>query len=530
MMMNTHSAKEEQGCFEYFGLYHNPFPVSPEEEKFYFSQHIEQVLTEIIFGINARKGFLILTGEVGLGKTTISRRIMNIIEEKGVETSLVFYTGFQDVELIREINRDFGQNIESLLFSDQMKLLYDFLVKQNRRGKNCAIIIDDAQNLDIKSLELIRMISNLETDREKLVQILLVGQPELMDLLNSEELRQLRSRIVIQEEVKALTLEELKDYLSFKMNLAGNRGQIRIQKAALSKIYKLTKGNFRQINLLMDRCLYVAFLHNTTEISKQIVVEAFIDFRPKKLKLLKKPLTLAASIFIALSLFGGIVYSGFSRNISPISSSNNKYSILKDNLGHLKLDASQDDLKAKQSNDVLMKIQIHDKDLNHSGQDAVIPKSVFDFLGKYKLAKYQKPFFEALQTNRFNELTQAIFDETGYMLVRLNHVSDDIKKKYGALKNISNLEGHQDFYLFWRPSMIFNKFFYYYEGEEVLALQKMMAEMHLYTARLDGKVGKNLMMAVVGFQEQMGLPVTGFPDAKTIFLLCHEVENIKNDA
>jgi hypothetical protein len=340
-----------------------------------------------------------------------------------------------------------------------------------------------------------------------------VGQPELMDLLNSEELRQLRSRIVIQKEAKALTPEELKDYLSFKMNLAGNRGQIRIQKAALNKIYKLTKGNFRQINLLMDRCLYAAFLHNTTEISKQIVMEAFVDLRPNKLKLMKKPLTLAASMFLTLSLFGGIVYSGLSRNISLISSIKTNYPVQVENIGGVPIIN-----------------QIQDKDLNHSGQNDVIPESVIDFLGKYKLAKFQKPFFEALRTKQFNEITEAIFKETGYMLVNLNHVSDDIKKKYGALKNISNLKGHQDFYLFWRPPMIFKKFYYYYEGEEVLALQKMMAEMHLYTARLDGKVGKNLMMAVVGFQKQMGLPVTGFPDSKTIFLLWNEVENITNDA
>ena len=511
--MNTNSAKEEQGCFEYFGLYHNPFPVSPEEEKFYFSEHIEQVLSEIIFGINARKGFMVLTGEVGLGKTTISRRIMNIIEEKGVETSLVFYSGFQDVELIREINRDFGQNMESLLFSDQMKLLYDFLVKQNQHGKNCAIIIDDAQNLDLKSLELIRMISNLETGQEKLVQILLVGQPELMNLMNSEELRQLQSRIVIQKEVKALTPEELNDYLYFKLNLAGNKGQIRIQKAALNKIYKLTRGNFRQINLLMDRCLYVAFLHNTTDISKQIVMEAFVDFRPNNLKLIKKPLTLIASTVLALSLFGGIVYSGFSRNISFISSTKTNYP-----------------MQVKHISSVPIKNQLQDKELNHLGQDTVIPESVINFLEKYNLSNYQKPFVEALRTGQFKELTESIFDKTGYMLVCLNDVSDQIKKKYGALKYISTPEGHQDFYLFWRPPVMFSKFYYYYKGNEVLVLQKMMAEMHFYTARLDGKVGKNLMMAVIGFQEKMGLPVTGFPDAKTIFLLCHEVENIKNDA
>ena len=513
MMMNAHSAKEEQGCFEFFGLYHNPFPVSPEEEKLYFSKHIELILSEIIFGINARKGFMILTGEVGLGKTTISRRIINILEEKGVETSLVFYTGFQDVELIREINRDFGQNTDSLLFSDQMKVLYDFLVERNQCGKNCTIVIDDAQNLDLKNLELIRMISNLETDREKLVQILLVGQPELMDLLKSDELRQLKSRIVIQKEAKALTPEELKDYLSFKLNLAGNRGQIRIQKTALKKIYKLTKGNFRQVNLLMDRCLYVAFLHNTTEINKPIVMEAFVDLRPNKLKLMKKPLTIMASMFLTLSLFGGIVYSGFSRNNFPISSFSTNSSIQDKNISSFPF-----------------KNQIQDKNLNYSGHDTVIPESVIDFLEKYKLAEYQKPFFKALQTNRFSELTQEIFDKTGYMMVRLNHAANDIKKKYGTLKNISNLDGHQDFYLFWRPPVIFNNFYYYYQGEEVLALQKMMAEMHLYTARLDGKVGKNLMMAVVGFQKQMGLPVTGFPDSKTIFLLWNKVENTTNDA
>ena len=511
--MNALPAKEEQGCFEFFGLYHNPFPVSPEEDKLYFSKHIEQILAEIIFGINARKGFMVLTGEVGLGKTTISRRIINILEEKGVETSLVFYTGFQDVELIREINRDFGQNTDSLLFSDQMKVLYDYLVERNRCGKNCTIIIDDAQNLDLKNLELIRMISNLETDRDKLVQILLVGQPELMDLLNSEELRQLKSRIVIQKEAKALTSEELKDYLFFKLNMAGNRGQVRIKKTALKKIYKLTKGNFRQVNLLMDRCLYVAFLHNTVEISKPIVIEAFIDLRPDKLKLMKQPLTLAASMFLALSLFGGIVYSGFNRNISPTSSVH-----------------TNSPMQAKNIRSVPINNQIQVKDLNHSGHNSVVPESVIDFLGKYNLAKYRKQFFEALQSNRFIEISKAIFDETGYMMVRLNHVSDDIKKQYGTLQNISNVKDHQDVYLFWRPPVIFKAFYYYYEGEEVLALQKMMAKMNLYTARLDGKVGKNLMMAVVGFQKQMGLPVTGFPDSKTIFLLCHEVEKITNDA
>ncbi|MBW2087508.1 MAG: AAA family ATPase [Deltaproteobacteria bacterium] len=519
--MTTALAKEEQGCLDFLGLYHNPFPVVPEEENFYFSEHIQKILTEIIFGVHARKGFMVLTGEVGLGKTTISRRIINLIEEKGVETSLVFYTGFKDVELIRGINRDFGLTADSLLFSDQMQLLYDFLVEKNRCGKNCTIIIDDAQNLDFKSLELIRMISNLETSGEKLVQILLVGQPELIHLLDSKELRQLRSRIVIQQEVKALTPEELKDYLYFKLNLAGNRGHIRIQKTALNKIYKLTQGNFRQVNLLMDRCLYVAFLHNTLEINRKIVVEAFVDLHPKKLKLLKKPLTLMASIFIVLSLFGGMVYSGFSRDISSTSSNIKTYATPKDNSDRLELGPAK---QALQITDLNL-----DKEPNDLGQHSVIPESVINFLDEYKLSNYRDPFFEALETGRFQELTEEIFEKTGYMLVRLDYVSDHIQNAYGTLRYVSNLIGHQQFYLFWRPPLIFTKFYYYYQGEEILKLQKMMAKINLYSGLLDGIVGKKLMLAVVNYQEQAGLSVTGYPDEKTIFLLCHELENLKNE-
>ena len=517
-MMNMALAKEEKGCLDFFGLFHNPFPVAPEEENFYFSGHIEQILSEIIFGINARKGFMVLTGEVGLGKTTISRRIMNIIEKQGVETSLVFYTGFQDVELIREINRDFGLTADSLLFSDQMHLLYNFLVDRNRCKKNCTIIVDDAQNLDHKSLELLRMISNLEAGGKKLVQILLVGQPELMALLDSESLRQLKSRIFVQAEVKSLTQEELKDYLSFKLTLAGNRGQIRIHKTALSKIFKLSKGNFRKVNLLMDRCLYVAFLHDTKEITGRVVTEAYADLHPKKLKLLKKPFILTASALLVLPLFGGIVYSGFNRYIPTISSISGINAALKTDKDRFKTEVPK--ASSQQT------VNYTDNNIeNRMVQDVIIPATVTNFLKEYNLVEYRGSFFEALKTDRFEEVKETIYKKTGYMLIMLDHVSDQIEKKYGTLKYVSSLENQSKFYLFWRPPIIVKKFYYYYAGEEILSLQKMMANLGLYTARMDGKVGKKLMLAVVGFQKQMGLPVTGYPDSKTIFLLCREMES-----
>jgi general secretion pathway protein A len=521
-MMTIVLAKEEQGCFDFFGLYHNPFPVVPVEESFYFSDHIEQILSEIIFGINARKGFMVLTGEVGLGKTTISRRIMNIIEKQGVETSLVFYTGFQDVELIREINRDFGLTAKSLLFSDQMHLLYDFLMERNRNKKNCTIIVDDAQNLDHKSLELLRMISNLETGGKKLVQILLVGQPELMTLLDSQELRQLKSRIYIQKEVKSLTPEELKDYLYFKLNLAGNRGQIRIHRTALNKIYKLSKGNFRRVNLLMDRCLYVAFLHDTKEITGRIAVEAYKDLHLKKLKLLNKPFILVASVMLVFSVFGGIVYSGFNRHILDKSLVSG---IKSESMNHKDRFKSEVADLSSTTND-----HTDNKTENRLVRYVIVPESVKNFLKEYKLLDYQTSFFEALKTNRFQGVTEKIFKKTGYMLIKLNHVSDQIRKEYGILKYVSDFKDHPKFYLFWRPTIIVRQFYYYYDGREILPLQKMMSKIGLYTASLDGKVGKHLMLAVIDFQEKMGLPVTGYPDEKTIFFLSREMESKKHDA
>ena len=276
---NKNGGYTEFDHLHFLGLAYNPFPVAPDDENFYISEHIDQILSVIIHGVVARKGFIVLTGDVGLGKTTISRKIIGILENKGVETSLVFHTAYQDKELLREINRDFGLETESMLFGDQMRLLNDFLLQQDSLDKNCAIIIDDAQNLNIESIELIRMISNLEKNQRKLVQILLIGQPELMEKLNSPYLRQVKSRVIIHEEARPLNQVELTNYLMFKLNAAGNKGQIEVAPKALKRIHNHCRGNFRRLNTLMDRCLYAAYLHNTTEIGEDIVKQASSDLK-----------------------------------------------------------------------------------------------------------------------------------------------------------------------------------------------------------------------------------------------------------
>jgi general secretion pathway protein A len=509
---------DELKYLKHFGLHFNPFPVAPDVENFFLSPNIDHLITEIIHGIRTRKGFMVLTGEVGLGKTTISRKIIAILARKGIKTSLVFHTSYQDVELLREINRDFGLEGGSLRFGDQMRILNDFLLAQNRMGKNCAIIIDDAQNLNHESLELVRMISNLETNQQKLVQILLIGQPELVVKLNSPDLRQLKSRIIIRVEARPMDIEELYSYLLFKLSAAGNRGKTTIKKNAIQKIHHLCKGNFRRVNVLMDRCLFVAFLNDSTEISKATVKEAYHDLTPDRFRLRKRPLIWATSVLFITSLVGGLGYLGFCLDLRFTQWGD----ILKYPASPGIAESSMRDLHSAdgQSGDPEGSAAFY------RARISKIPQPVADFLREYQLSDYDNSFFEALKTSRFQEFSDCTFDQTGLRLILLEHVPDTVRAKYSILAYPIDSKGKQGFFLFWRPTLQVENFYYGYEGEEISVLQDMLAAVNLYDDQLDGVVGRNLMTSVIRFQQEMALPVTGLPDDRTLFLLCDQQGSI----
>ncbi|MCK4572424.1 AAA family ATPase [candidate division WOR-3 bacterium] len=502
--MKLDMANEELRYLEYFGLGYNPFPVAPDNENFYISEHIDQILTELVHGIVARKGFMVLTGEIGLGKTTISRRIIDILEENEVETSLILHTFYQDVELLREINKDFGLYTDNLELSDQMKVLNDFLINQNREGKNCAIIIDDAQNLNSKSLELIRMISNLETDREKLVQILLIGQPELMNKLNSSELRQLKSRIIIKKEARPLNQDELKNYILFKLNTAGNQGRTTIATGAFRKIHKYSKGNFRGVNIFMDRCLYVAFIHNTTSIGKSIVDEAYRDLNQVEQEGGKK-IYLFSLLAILILIIGGAFYLDLFPEIDWLRSnmSTREETVMRNE--------KRETLQL--TNERLLK--------EKTQKERPIPDAVVNFLSAYNLSEFAIPFVKAMETGIFREVADSIFKKTGYHMIQLDTIPEHIKSRYGVLSFSLDKSGKESYFLLWRPTIRITKFYLGYRGEEIKSLEELLAGVNQYLYYIDGIVGPRLIMAVNRFQEEKGLEVSGFPDEKTIFLLCN---------
>jgi len=525
-------SNNEMGYLEYFGLHRNPFPVAPDDDHFFISNQIEQILAEILHGFIARKGFMVLSGDTGLGKTSISRRILRLLEEKGIETSLVFHTSCRNIELLREINRDFGLETGSLRFGDLLSALSEFLTEKNKNNQNCAIIVDDAQNLDPKSLELIRMISNYEADQKKLVQILLIGQPELIEKLNQPELRQLKSRIIIWQKVTPLLLDELESYLFFKLNLSGNKGQIYVLRSAVKAIFRLTRGNLRQINILMDRCLYAAYLSESTTLTKKIVKEAYQDINPlnepKKSGLKPVLVSVCVILFLILVFYSGSTYlpSAIER-LSVIPSVSEKQADT--NAKSEKLPLIQSILEIPP----IQKLPCPDLQkppgLHVCIESDHFSSQVSSFLKAYQLTAYETRFLQAIHTNAFQELSRQIYNQTGYRLIQLKTLPEGIKGRYDILVRNATQNHEKEYLLFWHSDSEINNFYYGYQGDEIRSLQRTLKELSLYQYELDGIVGKEVLRGLVSFQKQWDLPITGYPDEKTLFLLCH-LKGSKNDS
>ena len=515
----------ETRYLEFLGLHQNPFPIAPDDENFFISTRIEQILAEIVHGFAARKGFMVLSGETGLGKTSISRRIMRILEEKGIETSLVFHTSCRSTDLLREINRDFGLPADATRLGDLLNELRTFLLEKNRAGQNCALIVDDAQNLDQKSLELIRMISNHEADQKKLVQILLIGQPELIDKLNQPELRQLKSRIIIWKQTVPLQRHELESYLNFKLNVSGNSGRIRITGPAVKWIHRYTHGNLRRINILMDRCLYAGYLKDATLITPQIIRETRQDLHPKNnnIRSIFPGLSwaLAATILI-IAAFAYFTASGgrflLKPNAAPPLSDHPRES------GVL-VPAGMPQIEKVRQLPALCNLPEPDvRGLSSLRTRVKIPHPpslISLFLNAYQLSSYENRFRQAVQTNTFGPLAKDIYQQTGYHLIRLQKIPPCIKGQYDLLVCNAAQNQQREYLLFWLPDQKINSFYFGYQGYEILTLQKILKEMSLYHRPLDGIVGKGVMVGIVSFQRQWGLPITGYPDENTLFLLSH---------
>lgn len=241
---------------ETLGLERIPFPPTPDAAVWFQTCHLEAELAEAAHCLNMRAGIVLLTGEIGTGKSTFLRRLLALLENEGVTTSLVFNTFLQGGDLLAAILSDFGITPTSSPASD-VDSLNRFLIERWKDGTTCVLMIDDAQNLSLESLELLRLLTNLETGQEKLLQIVISGQPELRDNLDAPAIRQLTSRICKHVRLEALSATEVRHYVEFRLAAAGNEAQaIRLHHDAPLALHKASQGNPRRIHFIMDRCLY----------------------------------------------------------------------------------------------------------------------------------------------------------------------------------------------------------------------------------------------------------------------------------
>mgnify|MGYP005855185293 CR=1 FL=1 len=264
---------------DFHGFREKPFNLTPDPRFVFLSKTHKEAFAHLLYGINNRAGFIALTGEVGSGKTTVLRALLSQLDADHHRTALIFNPSLSPAELLQAVNREFGIQTNPSDQSSALDALNLFLLQQNAEGRTVVLIIDEAQDLEASVLEQIRLISNLETDREKLIQIVLSGQPELLQILEKNEMRQLSQRITVRYHLHPMDFEDTIHYVNHRLLMAGGRGGDIFSMGALKQIYRYSRGLPRLINVACDRTLLTGYTKDTTRISSQIASTGIKDIK-----------------------------------------------------------------------------------------------------------------------------------------------------------------------------------------------------------------------------------------------------------
>ena len=262
---------------DFFGLKANPFNAAPDPRYLFLTKHAEEALACLTFGIESRKGFVLLTGEVGTGKTTLVNRALDGLRQKQVATAFIFNPRMNVTEFLSYMLADFGVPCESSSKSEILRQLNHWLLARYSAGETVVLIVDEAQNLSDDLLEEIRLLTNLETFTEKLMQVVLVGQPELDQKLRQPHLRQLRQRLTVRARTYPLSLQETECYIKERLRIAGSDNPI-FDPSAIDAIHRFSGGIPRLVNVLCEHCLVNAFADERKTISLDIVETVAVDF------------------------------------------------------------------------------------------------------------------------------------------------------------------------------------------------------------------------------------------------------------
>jgi general secretion pathway protein A len=262
---------------KYYGFNKQPFHITPDPEFLYLSPSHKEAMSAIIYGIAQKKGFVAIIGAVGVGKTTILRSYLETTERKHLKLIYVFNSHLTFKELIKTIFQELGLESGRNGVLEMVNKLNEVLIEEYKQGNTVVLIIDEVQNMPVDTLESLRMLSNLETSKDKLIQIVLVGQPEFQATLDLDRLKQLKQRIVIRSTIQALTKSESLEYLKFRLLLAGGTAGSVFSDPALKKIINKAQGIPRTLNVLSDNALITGFGYQQRPVTAKIVREIIRD-------------------------------------------------------------------------------------------------------------------------------------------------------------------------------------------------------------------------------------------------------------
>jgi type II secretory pathway predicted ATPase ExeA len=263
---------------KFFGLKENPFNVNPDPHYLFLTHHTQEALACLTYGIETRKGFILLTGEVGTGKTTLINKLLEWLHKERVSTAFIFNPRLSVMQFFEFMMADFGIPCESRQKGQMLLKLNQWLLERYQAGERAVLIVDEAQNLSPQMLEEIRLLTNLETSTEKLLQIVLSGQPELDQKLGQPQLRQLRQRITLRAKTRQLTIEETQGYIQERLRIAGAENAGIFSPEAIATVHRYARGIPRVTNLLCEHALVSSYVDQLNPVPPEIVEEVARDF------------------------------------------------------------------------------------------------------------------------------------------------------------------------------------------------------------------------------------------------------------
>lgn len=451
---------------QHLGWTRHPFPPTPDAGRYFYTAHLEQEFAEALHCLLARKGFVLLSGEVGLGKSTFLRHLIEALQGQGASVALVLNTFLQGLDLLNAINRDFGL-VPGADFAESLETLNQFLLECHQAGSTCVLLIDDAQNLSLESLELVRLLTNLETGQHKLLQIVLAGQPELQDSLARPQIRQLASRIVKHLQLGPLSADELGRYVDFR--LGGDAAGVRLTAAGLRELRACSGGNPRRIHLIMDRCLYGVLLRNDGLIDAALVGKATAEAGFRRAPS-RRP-HLVALVLLASVLLSGSGLLGWSQLVAAT--------------------------QVTQAVALVEPAEAPDQ----------LDLSVGSAWARCQTQLAVSEPAPALRSLRVPQAQLAAVLAGGACL----------------------LDAQEPALVLWRPSLRGEWISSPQANPEALHLQTLLSRLALYHGELDGRWGPLTRTALSEFQTRMGLSPSGIPDDLTLSLLPALVASVASE-